>query len=248
MRRPMIAANWKMNKTMAEARSFIDAFRGLVRDVTDVDIVLAPPSTLLCKLRKETDSSNIMLASQNMFYEDKGAFTGEISADMVKDFAEYVIIGHSERRQYFGESDDVINKKVNKALEKGLKVIFCMGETDEEREEGREKEVIAKQIKNGLDGVGSLDNVVVAYEPIWAIGTGKTATPEIAQEVHLFIRNEIRKIFGNETAEKIRILYGGSVKPGNAAELMEQPDIDGGLVGGASLDAEGFAQIVKFKG
>jgi triosephosphate isomerase len=189
----------------------------------------------------------VKLGAQNMHYEDSGAFTGEISNSMLKSVGcEYVIIGHSERRTIFGENDKMINKKINKALESGLKVIFCIGESLEQREEGNTNEVVKKQIVNGLINVTSddLTNIIVAYEPIWAIGTGKTATPEQAQEVHSFIRGQIEKIYSKESAENLQIQYGGSVKPENAATLLSQPDIDGALVGGACLKADSFLSII----
>ncbi|MBD3203864.1 triose-phosphate isomerase [Candidatus Woesearchaeota archaeon] len=248
MRRPFIAANWKMNKTLNEAKNFANEFKELVKDVSDTDILVCVPYTLLCSMKNELKGTNINIGAENVFYEDSGAYTGEISALMIKDFAEFVIVGHSERRKYFGETNDIVNKKIKKALEHDLKVVFCIGETLEKREKGITKEIVGKQVREGLSGLEVISEITIAYEPVWAIGTGKTATPEQAQEMHSFIRDLLEELFGEDAAEKTRILYGGSVKPHNVKELMEKQDIDGGLVGGASLDAESFSKIVKFKG
>lgn len=246
MRRLLIAGNWKMHKTVQEAVELVRELKELVSDVKDRDILVCPPFTALYAVSRELEGSNIALGAQNMFYEEKGAFTGEISPLMVKDVGcSYVILGHSERRHIFGETDELINKKVLSAVNHGLIPILCVGETLQEREEGKTKDVIERQVKEGLKGLNETSEFVIAYEPVWAIGTGKTATPELAEEVHSFIREILAEMFGKEKADSIRILYGGSVKPENAAGLMSQPNIDGSLVGGASLKAESFAKIVK---
>ena len=243
---PLIAANWKMHMTTSETRGYITEFLPLVEGVDDVEIVLAPPFTSLAVAAKFLKGSNVKLAAQNVFWEEKGAYTGEISPQMIKDVeCSYVIIGHSERRQYFGETEVTVNKKIGSAMSAGLGVIFCIGETLEEREAGKTFNVLKRQLTGGLRD-RKIDNLVIAYEPVWAIGTGKTATPEQAQEVHEFIRSELRLLYGDE-AENVRILYGGSVKPENIASLMAQKDVDGGLVGGASLNPDSFSRIVKFK-
>ncbi|MEJ2313287.1 MAG: triose-phosphate isomerase [Nitrospirota bacterium] len=246
MRKPIIAANWKMHKTVSETEEFLDAFLPEVQHVDDAEIVIAPPFTSLERASRRMANSNVALAAQNVFYEDKGAYTGEISPVMVKNVGcAYAIAGHSERRQYFLETDEVINKKVKVCPLFGLKVIFCIGETLEEREGGRTNSVLDLQLRRGLEGV-ELGHVVVAYEPVWAIGTGVTATTEQAQEAHKFIRDTLGDIYGDE-ANRARILYGGSVKPDNVDDLMACPDVDGALVGGASLEAESFTRIVKFR-
>lgn len=241
----MLAANWKMNKTVPEAREFVKAFALAVKDITDAEIVIAPPFTSLLAVGEAIKGTNIRLSAQNVFYEEKGAYTGEISPAMLKDVGcEYVIIGHSERRQYFHETDDTVNRKLKTSLNNGLNVIFCIGETLQEREKGSTFDVLKTQITNGLKETAS-KNLVVAYEPVWAIGTGRTATPAQAQEAHKFIREELRKLFG-ENADSIRILYGGSVTPENIDSLMACPDLDGGLVGGASLKSDSFEKLVRF--
>jgi triosephosphate isomerase len=249
MRKKIIAANWKMNQTIAETESFLSDFRLEVEDVSGVDIVIAPPFTALAKLSELLGGSQkIRTAAQNMYFERSGAFTGEISAAMLRElYVKYVILGHSERRMIFGETDAIINKKVLAALENELKPILCVGETLEEREAGKEKEIIATQLRGSLANVSAeqLLEVVIAYEPVWAIGTGKTATTEQAQECHAHVREVLADLTDAATADKVRIQYGGSVKPNNAAELLAQPDIDGALVGGASLDPRSFAEIVK---
>jgi len=245
MRKPIIAANWKMHKTESEAKEFAEAFKPLVKGAGS-EVVVCGPFTLLSTLKTAFSGSNVAVGAQNVHFEEKGAFTGEISASMVKEFARYVIIGHSERRKIFHESDEMLNKKVKKALEHGLEVIFCVGETLDEREKGVTTAVIEQQIRLGLHGVSDLSHVSIAYEPVWAIGTGKTATPEQAEEVHAGIRRLIADMYGLQPAADIRILYGGSVKPDNAKELMAKEDIDGALVGGAALDAKSFAGIVNY--
>jgi triosephosphate isomerase len=249
MRKKIIAANWKMNQTIAETENFLSAFRLEVEDVSGVDIVIAPPFTALAKLSELLGGSQkIRTAAQNMYFERSGAFTGEISAAMLRElYVKYVILGHSERRMIFGETDAIINKKVLVALENELKPILCVGETLEEREAGKEKEIIATQLRGSLANVTAeqLTEIVIAYEPVWAIGTGKTATTEQAQECHAHVREVLAELTDAATADKVRIQYGGSVKPNNATELLAQPDIDGALVGGASLDPRSFAEIVK---
>ena len=249
MRKPIIAGNWKMNKTVGEARELVTALKGKVADVTDVEIVVGPTYTALLAVAEVIKGSNIKLAAQNMYWEESGAFTAEISPLMLKDVGcQYVIIGHSERRAYFSETNEMVNKRVKAAHAHSINPIVCVGEKLEDRESGVTKDVIKDHVVNGLAGITEeqMLKTVVAYEPVWAIGTGKTATPDRAQEVHKFIRELLAELYSSPVAEAIRIQYGGSVKPGNAAELMAQPDIDGGLIGGASLDADSFTQIIKF--
>ena len=249
MRRPILAANWKMYKTAAEAAAFAKAFAPLVADAGDVDIAIAPPFTALAALGSELVGTRIALAAQNVNPEEQGAYTGEVSPGMLKELGcRYAIVGHSERRTLFGESSVFVAAKAAALLRHGIRPIVCVGESLEERETGRTPTVIEAQIRESLASVPAerAAEVVVAYEPIWAIGTGRTATPELAQEVHAQIRSELRTRFG-AGGDAIRIQYGGSVKPENAAVLMSQPDIDGALVGGASLDPESFARIVRFE-
>lgn len=246
MRTPFIAANWKMYKTTGETRDFISSFLPEVSSVNDVDIVLAPPFISLPAAAEALKSSNVKLSAQDIYFEKEGAYTGEVSAQMLLDIGcDYVIIGHSERREYFNESDEIINKKIKTSKEAGLGIIFCIGESLEQREAGKMEDILKREIEGGLKDIDP-GNLVVAYEPIWAIGTGKTASPEQAQEAHAFVRDRLRDLYGG-TADEIRILYGGSVKPANVSELMSKPDVDGGLVGGASLKPDSFSQIVKFK-
>jgi triosephosphate isomerase len=246
MRRPFIAANWKMHKTVPEAMDFIYLFLPAVAEVKDTDIVLATPFTALFALAERLAGTNVHLSGQNLFYEEKGAFTGEVSAGMLADVGcDYVIVGHSERRQYFHETDEVVNRKVKIAQHNGLSVIFCVGESLKEREAGMTYDVLKRQLIKGLEEV-DVRKLVVAYEPVWAIGTGKTATPEQAQEAHKYIRGELREIYRND-ADSVRILYGGSVTPENVDSLMACADVDGALVGGASLKPDSFERIVKFK-
>lgn len=248
MRTPIIAGNWKLNKTVSEAVSLTTDLAKLVDNISDVEIVVAPVFTALSNVHDVINGSNIQLAAQDLYWEDSGAFTGEVSAPMLKDVGcDYVIIGHSERRQYFGETNETVNQKVKAALLHELKPIICVGELLEEREAGKTESVIEDHVKGGIGDLteSEMDSCVIAYEPVWAIGTGKTATPDQAQEVHSFIRDILKDCYSDKLASKIRIQYGGSVKPENAAELMSQQDVDGALVGGASLDAESFAEIVK---
>ena len=247
MRKKVIAGNWKMNNDLSESQNLVSGIISGLGNDTNCDVIVCPPFTSLSEVNILIKNTPVKLGAQNMHYEESGAFTGEISNSMLKSVGcEYVIIGHSERRTIFGENDEMINKKINKALESGLKVIFCIGESLEQREEGITNEIVKKQIVNGLMNVTSddLKNIIVAYEPIWAIGTGKTATPEQAQEVHSFIRGQIENIYSKESAENLQIQYGGSVKPENAATLLSQPDIDGALVGGACLKADSFLSII----
>jgi len=249
-RRPIIAGNWKMNKTTSEARDLASKLISLVAGVKDRDIVLAPTFTALSTVAEAIKGTNMALSAQNLFWEDKGAFTGEISAEMLLDLGcKYVIIGHSERRQFFGETDETVNKKVRQALNKGLLPIVCVGELLSEREAGKANDVIERQVVGALKGVtaAEMQKIVVAYEPVWAIGTGKTATPDQANEIHAFIRQKIRSLYSAEVADALRIQYGGSVTPDNVSQLMAKPDIDGALVGGASLKPESFAALVTFK-
>jgi triosephosphate isomerase len=249
-RLPFIAGNWKMNKTVGESLVLVREMKASLAGVEDVEVAIAPPFTALHAVRQEIQSSGIRLAAQNLFWEEKGAFTGEIAPSMLKEVGcQYVIIGHSERRQYFGETDDTVCKRMTAALRQGLIPIFCVGETLKEREEGKTFSVIERQIEGGLKGLDAraVEAVVVAYEPVWAIGTGKTATPQQAEEVHQFIRRQLEKLYSRAIAEGIRIQYGGSVTPENVKGLMSQPDIDGALVGGASLKADSFSRIVRFK-
>lgn len=249
MRKKIIAANWKMNMTVSEAEAFLKDFRLEIEDVSGVEIVIAPPFTALAKLSELLGGSQkVRLGAQNFYFEKSGAYTGEISATMLRElFVKHVIIGHSERRQIFGETDELINKKVLTAHASELKPILCVGETLAEREAGKEKEVLEKQLRGGLAGVSSelLVETVIAYEPVWAIGTGKTATAAQAQDAHAHVRAVLAELSDAATADKVRIQYGGSVKAANAKELLSEPDIDGALVGGASLEPRGFAEIVK---
>ncbi|GER93992.1 triose-phosphate isomerase [Dissulfurispira thermophila] len=246
MRRPFIAANWKMNKTIGETVSFLKEFIPLTKDASDIEIVIAPPFTALYAASTLLKDSNVQLCAQDVFYEEKGAYTGEVSPLMLTDIGcKYVIIGHSERRQYFHETDEIINKKIKAAKRHNLSVIMCIGESLQERESGKTFDVLKREIENGLADIQP-DSIVLAYEPIWAIGTGKTATTEQAQEAHEYIRERLALLYGNK-ANDMRILYGGSVTPDNIDALMACKDVDGALVGGASLKADSFARIVKFK-
>jgi triosephosphate isomerase len=247
-RLPFIAGNWKMNKTVEEAFDLVRQLKVSLSNIEEVEVAVAPPFTALYAVSQELKGSSIRLAAQNLFYEEKGAFTGEVSPLMLKEIGcQYVIIGHSERRQFFGETDETVNRRIKAA--QGLKPIFCIGETLKEREEGKTFSVIERQVEGGLRDIGEeeVKNIVIAYEPIWAIGTGKTATPQQAEEVHRFIRERLEKFYSREIAEKIRIQYGGSVTPENIKGLMNQENIDGALVGGASLKPETFSKIVRFK-
>lgn len=247
MRRKLIAANWKMYKTPEEARAFVAAFLPLVKNVRHAEIVVCPPFVCLPAVAVDLQGTPIGVGGQNMFWEKEGAYTGEISAAMLRAAGcSHVIIGHSERRQYFGETDDTVNRKLRYALAADLQPIVCVGEVLQEREAGLTEEVLARQCNIAFSEISTLEAapLIVAYEPVWAIGTGKTATPEMAAEAHRVVRAEAAKAFGDEPAANLRILYGGSVKPENAKALMSQREIDGALVGGASLDPKSFAAIV----
>ena len=248
MRKPVIAGNWKMNKTIKEAIELVNSLKREVIDIQEAELIVCPVYTALSDVSDLLIDSNISLGAQNVYWEASGAFTGEISPVMLKDAGcKYVIIGHSERRKYFNESDKTVNKKIKAAQAADLIPIFCVGETLEEREANKTIDVVKRQLSGGLEGLekDALLNLIIAYEPVWAIGTGKTATPEQAQEVHSFIRSWLVENCLEEVAESLRILYGGSVKPANIKELMQQGDIDGALVGGASLDSSSFVEIVK---
>lgn len=248
MRKPIIAGNWKMHKTINEAKSFVEEIKGSIKE-TDVEVVICAPYTILKDLKEVTKGTNIKVGAQNMHFEENGAFTGEISPLMLKDLEiDYVIIGHSERRQYFNETDETVNKKVKKALEHSIIPIMCVGESLEEREAGDTKSIVKSQVEKGLQGINHEDikKIVVAYEPIWAIGTGKTASSEDANEVIAYIREVIKNVSSEDISEEIRIQYGGSVKPSNVEEIMNQSDIDGALVGGASLEPKDFIELVNF--
>ena len=248
MRIPFIAGNWKMYKTVQEAVVFVKELRSAVKDVTDVEIVVAPPFTAVHAVAEAARNTNIGVAAQDLYWEAWGAFTGEVSGPMVKEAgAEYVIVGHSERRQLFGETDATVNKRVLAAIASGLTPIVCVGETLDERERNDTLAVLDRQIKDGLDRItgDELAALVVAYEPVWAIGTGRVATAAQAGEVHTHIRTRLRQWFGADAAEQCHVIYGGSVKPDNIAALIAEEDVDGALVGGASIDAEGFVRIVR---
>ena len=248
IRKKLIAGNWKMNRTSADAVSLAREIVFSVGKQPNVDIVICPPFTALESVAAAIDGSLIKLGAQNMHFEDSGAFTGEISAPMLRAlFATHVILGHSERRTLFAETDEFVNKKVLSALKNQLRPILCVGESLAEREAGTTLQVVQTQSERALDGVGKelAVNIVIAYEPVWAIGTGKVATAEQAQEVHGFIRGLLAKLYGEAVAQRVRILYGGSMKPANAADLLAQKDIDGGLIGGASLEARNFVELVK---
>lgn len=247
MRTKIVAGNWKMNKTASEATELINAIKSELEGVSGVDVVVCPPTTDLKDAAAAVEGSTVGLGAQNVHWEESGAFTGEVSTGMLKDLGvKYVIIGHSERRQYFGETNETVNKRTKAALAAGLIPLVCVGETLEERDSGQMEAVVINQVKEGLADLGDdLGKIVVAYEPVWAIGTGRTATPAQAQEVHALIRRTLAEISSGDVANTIRIQYGGSMKPGNAAELLGQPDIDGGLIGGAALQADSFAAIIK---
>jgi triosephosphate isomerase (TIM) len=249
MRRPIIAGNWKMFKTRQETSAFFDALIPEILDVEHCDIVVAPPFTSLANAVEEADGTRVEISSQNIHWEGEGAFTGEISVRMLLDLGcTYAIVGHSERRQYFGESDESVAKRAKAAVKGGLHAIVCVGETLTERDAGQASDVVRRQVREGLGQLtaSDLSHIIVAYEPVWAIGTGRTATPEIAAEMHAEIRRIFAEIHKSSAADALRILYGGSVKPDNIAALMKKEDIDGALVGGASLDPASFARIIKY--
>jgi triosephosphate isomerase (TIM) len=247
MRIPFIAGNWKMFKTVQETVVFVKELRSAVKDAAGVDVVVAPPFTALHAAAEAARNSNIAIAAQDVYWEKEGAFTGEISAGMINEAgAEYVIVGHSERRRLFGESDAIVNRKAIAVIGVGLTPIVCVGETLEEREADQTLNVLDRQVKDGLDRLSAdhVGELVIAYEPVWAIGTGRVATAAQAQAAHAHIRTRLRQWFGADAAERCHILYGGSVKPDNIRELVGEADVDGALVGGASLDVRGFAEIV----
>ncbi len=250
-RKPLIAGNWKLNKTIKEAIELVTLLKRLITDFQNVDVVVCPPFTALSDVSELLMESEIQLGAQDLYWEEKGAFTGEVSGALIKDAgAAFVIVGHSERRQFFHETHDTVQKKTKAALKNGLIPIVCIGETLKEREASKTFEVLEAQIKGAFTGFNKeeIQQITVAYEPVWAIGTGKVATPAQAEEAHAFVRGRMQKAFGEETAAALRILYGGSVKPDNTADLMREPDIDGALVGGASLEPNSFAEIVKNAG
>src|SRR5438445_1624832 len=249
MRKKIVAANWKMNMLQAEAAEFVKDLLLEIGDMSAVEVVIVPPFTAIAKVVEALDKAqNIKVGAQNMHWERSGAFTGEISAALLRDlFVRYVVLGHSERRTFFGETDEIVNRKVRAAHEATLRPIVCIGETLEQRDKGNVEKILAIQMRGSLAGLNAkeLQETVIAYEPVWAIGTGRNATPDQAQEAHAFVRHILGEMADDATAERVRIQYGGSVKPENARELMSQPDIDGALVGGASLDPRSFVQIVK---
>lgn len=250
MRSKIVAGNWKMNKTCQESKILVDELKKAIKDVKldNTRVIIAPPFTSLQKTSKKTKDTVIEVAAQNMCSEESGAYTGEISAEMIKGVhVDTVILGHSERREYFGDTDELLAKKVDTALKNGLEVIFCFGEVLEERKSNNHFKVVEEQIKKALFHLNSEDwkHIVLAYEPVWAIGTGETASPEQAQEMHAFVRELVAKRYISDVAEEVSILYGGSVKPGNAKEIFSKNDVDGGLIGGAALNADDFMAIVK---
>ena len=248
MRKKVIAGNWKMYKSNSEAKELIEELKNKTNEIIKTTMIVCPPFTALSMAAEMVNGTNIQVGAQNMYWEQQGAFTGEISTEMIKSTgATFVIIGHSERRQFFGETDESVNKKLKAVLQSGLNPIVCIGETLEERESGVTNDLVGKQVEKALADISTelMKKVILAYEPIWAIGTGKTATPEQAQDVHKFIRSILFRLYNNEVGNEIVIQYGGSVKPENATELLSQPDIDGALVGGACLKAESFSEIIK---
>ncbi len=245
MRLPMIAGNWKMNTTVSEAIELVNQMRRRLDEIANVDKVICPPFVSLVAVRELIKGSSIKLGAQNIYFEEKGAYTGEISPLMLADLCEFVIIGHSERRHYFNESGEIVNKKIRAALRAGLKPILCIGERLEENEAGRTKEVLSEQLRSSLAEIDYLGGLIIAYEPVWAIGTGRAATAEQANETIGFIRHNFAKIYSESSARDLRILYGGSVTAANTAEFMQQSEIDGALVGGASLNADQFLRIVR---
>ncbi|RLE11674.1 triose-phosphate isomerase [Candidatus Aerophobetes bacterium] len=251
MRKPIIGGNWKMNKTSMEAENLVRKLILELNSYEDVETVVFPPFPYLQKVKTLLQGTGIAVGAQNMFWEEKGAYTGEVSPLMLVDVGcRYVILGHSERREYFGETDEKVNRKIKAALKFGLRPLVCIGEKLEERKKGLAEKVVESQLRGSLSGLNpsQISQIVIAYEPVWAIGTGETATPQQAQKMHKFIREILERICGEKIAQSVRIQYGGSVRPDNIRELMDQPDIDGALVGGASLDAISFVKIVKYGG
>jgi len=247
-RKFLIAGNWKMNKTASEAVDLIEEIKSSVGDQTSVQVCVCPPFTSLSQSSESVEKSEVLLGAQDMNAAQSGAYTGEISAEMLRDlYVSFVILGHSERRQFFGETNQIVNQKIHAAIGNNLKPIYCIGETLDEREAGKTLDIVRTQVREGLENfpTHSIESLVIAYEPIWAIGTGKTATDEMAQEVHAEIRKVLAEMFGDTSADSIRILYGGSMKPENAAGLLAQKDVDGGLIGGASLTARAFVGIIE---
>ena len=247
---PLMAGNWKMNKTVEEAVDLVKQLKAAILGVKEVEVAVAPAFTALHAVSKELKDSTVRLAAQNVFWEEKGAFTGEVSPLMLKEMGcVYVIVGHSERRQFFAETDKTVNCRMKTVIAHGMKPIFCIGEMLKEREENRTFSVVERQIEGGLRDIkeNEVKTVVIAYEPVWAIGTGKTATPQQAEEVHRFIRQKLERLYSQGMAEAVRIQYGGSVTPENVKGLMDQEDIDGALVGGASLKSDSFSKIVRFR-
>jgi len=245
VRKPLIAGNWKMNTTLEEAKSLVRAILNEMDGIEGMEIVLCPPFISLVAIKELLRGTSVELGAQNMYFEDKGAYTGEISPLMLADLCDFVILGHSERRQYFFETDEIVNKKVKKAFEIGLKPIMCVGESLQDNETGKTEHVITNQVRAGLAGVSPTGQLIIAYEPIWAIGTGKAATGKQANATISLIRNIVAGLWNRETAEAIRVLYGGSVTGNNIAEFIAEPDVDGALVGGASLKASDFVSILK---
>ncbi len=248
MRNIVIAGNWKMFKTNSEAKELVEGLINNTKDIIKTKMIVCPPFTALSLVSDLAKGSSIQVGAQNMYWEQQGAFTGEISTEMIKSTgAAFVIIGHSERRQYFYETDETVNKKLHKAIESGLNPIVCIGETLEQRESGVTKDVVGSQVEKAFDGINpnSAKKIILAYEPVWAIGTGKTATPDQAQDVHDFIRQIVAKLYDQSISDNMIIQYGGSVKPGNATELLSQRDIDGALVGGACLEVDSFVGIIE---
>lgn len=248
MRKPIIAGNWKMHKTIAEGLAFVEAIKPAVAG-TDVEVVICAPFTLLKDLKAATADTNIKIGAQNMHFEESGAFTGEVAPAMLKELAvDFVVIGHSERRAYYNETDETVNKKVLKALEVGIRPILCVGESLEQREAGETKAIVKAQVEKAFSDIDAADvkDVVVAYEPIWAIGTGKTASSADANDVIAYIRSLLKDLYSEEISEDVQIQYGGSVKPANVVEIMNESDIDGALVGGASLQPDSFTELVNF--
>ena len=247
-RKYLIAGNWKMNKTVSDTVDLIGEINSMVGNETSVQVCICPPFTSLSKASESVEQSQLLLGAQDMNAAASGAYTGEISAEMLRAlYVSFVILGHSERRQYYGETNQIVNKKILTAIENNLKPIYCIGETLEEREAGQTMEVVRSQVREGLENfpANSIESLVLAYEPVWAIGTGRTASPDQAQEAHAFSRSVLQDMFGEAISQSIRIQYGGSVKPANTQELMSQEDVDGALVGGASLEAESFSEICK---
>ncbi|MCF7890707.1 triose-phosphate isomerase [Candidatus Bipolaricaulota bacterium] len=248
MRKPIIAANWKLHKTQKEATKFLNDFREKVKYISEVEIGLGPTFTSLDVVAEGTQGTGIKLCAQNVYFEDEGAFTGEVSPEMLVEVGtDYVIVGHSERRQIFGETDRDVNKKIHAVFDHGMKPILCIGETEAQRADGKTESVLRGQLKSNLRGLteAQASEMIVAYEPIWAIGTGESASPEDAQAGCKFARDQVSEIVGEEAGEGVRLQYGGSIKPHNAEELMSQPDIDGGLIGSASLNPKSFAEIIS---